>query len=211
MKKYILHFLTIASILSGCINIEETYTFKEDGSGSCTFKIDMSELKQQMDRTSDKKNTQQAALQAINLETEKTNITAINGISNVVTKTEKSLYIFELSYDFSTVEALNTATNVVLESERQSYFVFKGKNVSFNHPLPQQFIDASNAVENENIKTLFEKVSYQIVLKFERPIKKLTSEAKIILSEDKKQVVIKSNFSELLKTPTQMNAAIKLK
>lgn len=209
MKFYYILLTSLSCLLTSCITIEETYTFKEDGSGNCTFKIDLSEMKNMMNTAG--KPEAEPSLQAVSFEEEKKSLATIKGISNTEIKTDKEKYVFEISYQFDSQDALNKATNVLLESTDYNYFDYQKKAFSLNHPLPQAFIDTAKEIENEEMKDLFSKVEYKIVLNFDQTIKKVTSEAQTTTSNDAHQITIQSNFAELLQKPNNMATNLKLK
>ncbi len=213
MHKFL--FSTIISCLllfTSCITIEESYSFKEDGSGSSSFVINMSQMKKIMETmTGAIEASEPATFSAMDFNVYKDTLSKTEGISNINTKLDNINYQFELTYDFSSKEALNNAMNIIFESKSQVFFNYKKKDFELTHPLPQLINNELKDMSSEQTTMFLEAVKYNITLNFERPIKKTTTTAVKSISEDKKQLVLETNLDELIKTPDKFHTRIKLK
>lgn len=209
--KYLL-LAALVAFLSSCITVEEFYSFKADGSGSSSFKINMSEMKTMMESMGTQDDSQENSLEAMDFDAQKSVLEKVEGISNVQTNVDHQNYVFDISYDFANKEALNTAINVVFETKDHTYFDYNKKKYEFSHPLPKTFEDTSKELEGDYMKAFLEKVKYDVVIVFkENSVKKVTSEAETTLSVDKKELVYSTNLSDMIESPEELNSVIKLK
>ncbi len=211
-KKLLLLITSLALFLTSCITIEETYTFKEDGSGASSFTIDMSGIKRTMDALgAGAENPHLDKLKAMDFATYKQTITNIEGITNINTGIDKDNYIFSLTYDFVDQSSLNTVLNTILETEEQTYFKHKKKNRCFKveHPLPVTFKKSLKDINSKYISGFLKKINYKMVMNFEQKVKRVKTKA--YSSHTDNQVIVESNLSELLDNPDLLKARIRVK
>ena len=199
-------------LFTSCITIEESYSFKEDGSGSCSFVINMSQMKKIMETMSGAiEGSEPATLRAMDFNIYKDTLSKTKGITNIKTKLDNTNYQFELTYDFSSNETLNNAMNIIFESKNKVFFNYKKKDIELTHPLPQLINNELEDVSSEQTTMFLESVKYNITLNFERPIKKATTTAVKRISEKKNQLVLETNLNELINTPDKFHTRVKLK
>lgn len=103
-------------ILTGCLTIEENYTFKKDGSGTMEYVVDMSavaDLMKSLEGLGDGK-SKDAPNDAMDLVSDGAALKAIPGIKKVKIKKEKNGYVQRLSFAFQDLASLNAALNVLM-------------------------------------------------------------------------------------------------
>ncbi len=118
--------LALLVLFTGCITIEENYTFKKDGSGTMEYVVDMSQIGEMMkafedmDKSGGKKDEQMGSL---DLKDEMDALKAIPGIKKVKVN-DKEKFVQKLSFRFADVTALNAALNVLMEDSTSSNYTF---------------------------------------------------------------------------------------
>src|SRR5262245_55892463 len=81
--------LVLAIGLSGCLTIEENYTFKKDGSGTMEYVIDASELFKLMEGLPGKEKTGDSGKDGMDLKEKLQGLKTIAGIGKVKLKEEQ--------------------------------------------------------------------------------------------------------------------------
>ena len=212
MKHILLLIIFSSLLLTSCITIEETYSFKEDGSGKGYISINMSQMKAIMESMGGLLDEEKiSTLNAINFDSHKNTLSTINGISDINSKIDQEHYRFELTYNFTNQEALNQVLNTIFESKNLIFFNKKKKLVTLTHPLPHLITQQLKDMESQQMINLLESVTYSIAIEFLRPVKKVSTTAKNTISEDKQTLTLMSNLQELVKSPDNFNTTIKLK
>lgn len=224
MKK-ILGVLVIALsvVLTGCITIDESYTFNADGSGSMKYTIDMSaliEMMESMDEGGDHEGELEAGPDALgsagDMFAEKLDeLKSISGITNVQSSGTSEEYIYTLSFDFTDVDALNTALNHVLgrdeDGKEFKFFTAKGKKVaraSILGDLAKEFSEGED-LDREMMSMLWDNVNYRVSYQFANEIKSSKAEKTGTLSADKKAYSTEFSLSELVNNPEIMKVSFK--
>lgn len=120
-------------LLTGCLTIEEHYTFKKDGSGSMEFVIDMSELKTMMEALDDGKGGKGGPDLdggSMEMKDELDGLKAVPGISKV--KHSNKDWVQKVSFRFKDIDALNGALNVLMPDSsgvQQRFFHWEGSTL----------------------------------------------------------------------------------
>ncbi len=121
-------------LLTGCLTIEENYTFKKDGSGTLEYVIDMSdfaEIMKAMEGASESMGEDEG-LGEMDLKEEALLLKGIPGISKVKTKTEQDGFVQRLSFKFKDLNALNQALSVLQKdsaSTPHSFYAWDGSTL----------------------------------------------------------------------------------
>ncbi len=108
--------LAVAFIVSltGCITIEEQYTFKKNGSGTMTYVVDMREMGEMMKSFNDgKKQDGDEGLGQMSIGGHADALKSVPGISKVKLDT-KTDWVQKISFTFADVAALNRALNTLM-------------------------------------------------------------------------------------------------
>lgn len=132
LKKLILT-ISLLFTLTGCLTIEENYTFKKNGSGSMEYVVDMSELGEMikgLDALSEDKDKPKDDLGMLDLKDNIEQLSTIPGISKV--KLQKAEWVQRISFRFNDLNALNSALNVLLpdsSGESHRFFAWEGSTL----------------------------------------------------------------------------------
>jgi hypothetical protein len=131
MRKKLILALGVLFTLTGCLTIEENYTFKKNGSGSMEYVVDMSELGEMvkgLDALSEDKDKPKDDLGMLDLKDNIEQLSTIPGISKV--KLQKQEWVQRISFRFNDLNALNSALNVLLpdsSGESHRFFAWEGR------------------------------------------------------------------------------------
>lgn len=135
MRKLFFALVSVGLLLiaNSCITVEETYTFKKNGSGSMTYKIDMGKMMEQMAGLMDMSQMDggNPLGNSANFDQFVPKLKALKGISGVKATQDNKKYIYAVSFKFKNIDALNDAMNVLtLDKQRgdSEYFTFFKKN-----------------------------------------------------------------------------------
>lgn len=220
---------------SACFDIEETYNFRKDGSGTATVKLDMSQMIDMMASFAGSLDSTGEADESIDelfAENEAAaNLGRIPGISNVKDLNDKEAGIIGYSYEFTDVEALNNAlvategslnmeeimgqeTETGGESDAENRFVKKGKKLQRIYVMPAQEDDEEDLDEEEEqykqmAEMMFADHYYTIEYIFEQDVKKVAKNKNASVSG--RTVTIKEPLTKLMKGEAELGALIKLK
>ena len=163
------YFIIITSLLfliSSC-TIEEEFHFNEDFSGNYSFQFDYSAL-----LALDTSGTAGVELSKGYDEMEE-ELKKIDGISNILIKSDEVVGKVSVSYDFSSIDAINKA-NYNNESQRYTkFFIRTGKKLSFVSDFSEELNEYKDPSMNdeellENIESF---VDYTMTISFDKSIK----------------------------------------
>ncbi len=226
-------FLATLLLLTGCITIEESYTFHADGSGTMDYTIDLTAFAEMMssmenleDAVSDeevgKSEEEEDFLKEVKaVFAEKIEqLKSIDGISRVGLTEGKGEYVYAFSYDFKDLTALNKALNVLLnETEETEHTFFKasgkkltrqsilgdiGKELSATH-------EDSDEMGKEMAEMMLSEVHYNVNFVFEKGLKSVKTDGNGTLSDDKQTYQLKATLMDLINNPEVLNAQFKTK
>jgi hypothetical protein len=133
MRKNIFIALGLLFTLTGCLTIEEHYTFKKNGSGTMEYVVDMSELGEMLksfDALTEDKDKPKEDLGMLDLKENLEKLSSIPGISKV--KLKKEEWVQRISFRFNDLSALNSALNVLLpdsSGEAHRFFAWEGSTL----------------------------------------------------------------------------------
>ncbi len=177
------HLLPIAGLLmvllSGCLTIEENYTFRKDGSGTMEYVVDMSavaELMKGLEGLGDGK-AKDAPSDAMDLVQDGAALKAIPGIRKVKIKKEKDGYVQRLRFAFKDLVALNAALNVLMPDSSgrpTEFFRWEGNTlvrtnnrhaIELGSDLAEEDADSTG-----NALAILESMQYKYSFTFARPV-----------------------------------------
>lgn len=126
LRSRIVALFTLLVLFTGCITIEENYTFKKDGSGTMEYVVDMSQIGEMMKAFEDmgdggKKSDEEMG--QLDLKDEVAALKGVPGIKKVKVKA-KDKFVQKLSFAFADVNALNAALNVLMEDTTGTNYTF---------------------------------------------------------------------------------------
>jgi hypothetical protein len=183
--------LLLLVAFTGCLTIEEQYTFKKDGSGTMTYVVDMSEMGEMIDGLS--KVTKEAGGSdepVMELDEEAAALKGLPGISKVKVSKGKE-WVRSVTFRFKDITALNAALNVLMPDstgEQHTFFAWEGntlvrRNNRFASELGQSMgdmgrgeEDAADGGEGMDLGLLLGSMKYKYSFKFANAITGTTSE-----------------------------------
>ncbi|MBX2972165.1 MAG: hypothetical protein KF797_03595 [Flavobacteriales bacterium] len=121
---------------TGCITIEENYTFKKDGSGTMEYVVDMSQIGEMMKAFENMgdgkgKGKKSGGMDQLDLKDEVSALKRIPGIKKVKVN-DKNEFVQKVSFAFADVNALNAALNVLLKDTtgvQHTFFAWEGNTL----------------------------------------------------------------------------------
>jgi hypothetical protein len=131
-----LKVLAAVLLLTGCITIEENYTFKKDGSGTMEYVVDMRELGELMasfggGEGDSKKKGGKDDMGNFDMSAQVAALKALPGISKVKLDGKKK-WVQRLSFSFKDVTSLNRALNELMKDSsntRHEFFRWEGNTL----------------------------------------------------------------------------------
>lgn len=207
--------LPLLVCLTGCITIEENYTFKKDGSGTMEYVIDMTEMfKLLNDMPMDKTDSKGGMKLADKLD----GLKAVKGIGKVKVKEEKKGAIQRVSFRFDDLTALNHALDVLMPDSsgtQHERFKWDGTtlvrtNTAFASELGASM--ASDPSDTTGALMLLQSMHYKYSFKFANEIGEM-QQAEGITKESigSKEVKLSTDFSVIAKDPKALDLRISLK
>ncbi len=113
---------------TGCITIEENYTFKKNGSGTMEYVVDMSQIGEMLKAFEDMgdgkgKEDKDAGLNQLDMKEQVSALKNVPGIKKVKLN-NKDKYVQRVSFAFADLNALNAALNVLMEDSTDTQHTF---------------------------------------------------------------------------------------
>ncbi|MEM0996648.1 MAG: hypothetical protein AAGN35_06200 [Bacteroidota bacterium] len=226
----------IAFGTSACFDIDETFLFRKDGSGTASMKVDLSQMISLMESLSesvDSVGDSGESMEQLFAQNESVaNLKSIPGISKVKDLNNQETGVIGYSYEFASIEALNNALVATeglldvgklmgdgeqggsLESEAENRFQMKGKKLTRIYILdPEDGDDAEADSEEEQYQKMAEMMFanhfYTIRYNFDRDVKKVSKNDQARVAGRK--VTVKVPMQELLNGEAIVGSVIKLK
>jgi hypothetical protein len=202
-------FLLLTACLSGCFEIREEVNMKADGSGEVQFVVNLSQSKDKvrtymtMDQVEGYKVPKMETVEAY-MNQAKLSLGNVKGISNVMTKSDWSSYIFTVTCRFAHVEALNEAIRTL--SKQPDFIPMKPveeKNFSYNNTLFQRFFNyPAKPKEFQELPSMqrymLETAKMISIYRFERSIRNFSNK-KAQLSPSGKAIMLQTTIADLAK------------
>lgn len=197
-------------LLSGCFEIREEVNMKADGSGEVTFVMNLSQSKENVAKYMAMGSVEGYKVPSkqeveTNLAKIKATMSAVPGISAVLTKSDWSNYIFTVSGRFAHVEALNKAMEIVgKEYDKEGKYAATGKSgFGYNNAqFKRMFSYPTKAKEFGELPSMqrymLESAKMTSIYRFDRNIRKV-GHPKAQLSPSGKAVMLTLPLSDLMK------------
>jgi len=213
--------LSVIFTISSCFEIVEEVNLNDDGTGSFTFTINMSQSKIQINsmllldsvngRPVPKVESLKRAINRVELELKKD-----TALSDIEIKQDWDDYIFAVSGNFKDVEALNNAIkniNTIFNTPRgysvELYDNFKYKNKVFERLYSYNLVNDYNAMSDKD-RAVFKNAKYTTVYRFKSPVKSYTN-TDALKSKSGKAIMLKVNVKELITNKKTIKNTIELK
>ena len=216
-----LALLATFTLLTGCLTIEEHYTFKKDGSGSMEYVVDVSEMMEIMKgfaALGDEKGGADDDGNEMDMTTEMNELKKIDGIRKVKVKKEKEGYLQRLSFRFEDVDALNRALNVLMPDSaggQTAFFRWEGGTLvrTNNRHALDMGSDMADDEPGDSLDAgaILQSMKYRYSFTFAEPIAS-TESAEGVNKEvpGPKQVNLDTDWSVIMRDPTALDLRITL-
>ncbi len=116
----IIVIITSTLLLQSCFEIRETVRLRNNGSGSFSIAVDLSNVRHMMESFAGTDNPAESSPYK-NMEKQfsitSKKLEGVNGISNIQLHSQKGGYLVMSSFDFASIEALNAGMNIVYEND----------------------------------------------------------------------------------------------
>ena len=207
--------------IQGCITIDESYTFKKNGSGTMAYTIDMTEMGEMLDSMSDmvgdeegEKDDDSPDLGALmdsdgdmKFLNSKDELEKIAGVSKVKVLEEK--YKGTISFAFKNIEALNAALNVIQpDTTGQSHTFFTlndGVLKRMHNKRSEMSSDLQDDDDDEMGAGFLKAMKYTISVK-SKVVKAISSDSEASITQvNKKEVKVESNMKQISEDPSTLD------
>lgn len=223
MKTYPFYILFFAAIfsLTSCLELTEEVKMNDDGSGSATLTINLSESKDNIKHYLSQEEYQGMKIPKISdIEASLVEMEAVmrnvSGLSNVQSQKNFEDYVFSFSGDFANVEVLNQAVNaLVKEMSKKSptgqvpiikdNFSYKNGQFKrhFDYPIDTKLYDQMGFMQ----QFFMENARLTGIYRFPSTVQS-TSNTKTSVSSSQKSVMLQTNVAEIAKGETTIENII---
>jgi len=219
------HALLLGGLLlfTGCLTIEEHYTFKKDGSGTMEYVVDLSEMGVLMESFSEmgegSKDDKGQGMGAMEMGPQVEALKSVPGISKVKLNTKKK-WVQRISFSFKNVTALNAALNELMRDSsgtKYEFFRWEGETlVRTNNKHAYELgagmakgevdPDAEEGEEGMDMSAILETMKYKYSFKFARDIV-TTSSAEGVAKQavGSKAVQLETDFAVIGRDPMALD------
>jgi|GEM_PF-459369 len=227
--------LAVSVAFTGCLTIEENYTFKKNGSGTMEYVIDLSELGEMMKSFSELGEGQEQkeeGLGTMDMNDEVTGLKGIPGISKVKLDTKKE-WVQRVRFSFKDVTALNAALNVLMpdssgtphaffnweggtlvrSNNRHAYEIGAGMAKGSEGGEGEEGVEGAEegATDGLDMSTLLTSMKYKYSFKFAQPLGVTKSaEGVVVEPNGTKEVALSTDFGVISKDPNALDLRIEL-
>ncbi len=219
--------LALVVLATGCITIEEHYTFKKNGSGTMEYVVDMSSmagLKDAFDksgdlekeRKKDKKKDKDNDLMATGFDGKAEQLKSLDGIKRVKQKSEKDGFIQRISFAFADLEALNRALNVLMPDSagtQQTFFRWEGRTlVRTNNQYAKELGgDMAGDSDSTDLSGILASMKYKYSFKFAEQVAEVKlADGVAKESPSAKKLELATDWSVIMKDPAALDLRITL-
>ena len=218
MNKWIWMLIGLLPIaLSSCITVEETYSFKRNGSGTMKYVVDMSDLKPLLEMAGDEVEDPFAD-QDMDFGAMAEKVADIEGIKKVTAIEDEENLTFGVEFKFKNVDALNRALNALIldrgENDPQHEFIRKeGNTYTRTHKMGEDFDPSSmfgdDSEEGQMAMGMLESMEYHINMNFKRSVETVYSEAESEFNDDRRrELEVEVSFKDLIENPELLNLSV---
>ncbi len=209
-------------LLTGCLTIEEHYTFKKDGSGSMTYVVDMSELGALMNNFGNGEGVGGEGMGTMDLSAEVANLDRLPGVSKVKLDAKKE-WVQKISFRFKDVGALNAALNELLKDSsgtQQEFFAWDGGTLvrrnnrhayELGAGLAKDDAEQEDEEDGLGLGNMLESMKYRFSFKFSRPISGVTlAEGVQRQDPNTRELKLETDFAVISRDPGALDLRIAL-
>lgn len=219
--QYKLHFIfsfLILLLCSSCFEMVEDISVKNNGSGTYKFSVNLSQSKTQIDKIKTQDSILNFKVPSITdldkkMEEVKSKLGAIEGISNIQSKSDHVNYIYTLQCDFTNVHQLNKAIQAIWKnydkSAPESFNLYSFENGTFKRNSDISHIEHVVAKAGNQEVDMCRKATFMVICRFEQPIAEQTSNY-YVLSPSKKAAMYKNDLWTTISYKQASNNTIKI-
>ncbi|HMQ75896.1 MAG TPA: hypothetical protein PKE21_07135 [Flavobacteriales bacterium] len=215
----LLSALTAVLLLTGCLTIEENYTFKKDGSGTMEYVVDMSalgEMLKSLESMSEGKDGDEGPGD-LDMKDQAAKLKSLPGISKVKVK-NKEKYVQRLTFRFKDLTALNGALNVLMPDSTgasHDFFHWDGSTLvrtNNRHALEMGDDMGADASGDSTDPTAFlQSMHYKYSFTFAEAIRdRQVAEGVSQESPEPRQLKLDTDWSVIMKDPSALDLRITL-
>lgn len=217
--------LGLLVLFTGCITIEENYTFKKDGSGTMEYVLDLSamgEFLKSMEQMSDDKGgkDKKQGLNGMELTEKLDALKKIPGIKKVGLKKEEDGYIQRVSFAFQDINALNAALNTLMPDStgaQKAFFNWDGNtlvrtNNLHAHDLGETMAKGdSSSTDSATVMGILQSMQYKYSFAFANDVS-ATEQVDGMVKEmpDSRKVKLSTDWSVIMRDPKALDLRITL-
>lgn len=199
--------LMLITLLSGCFEIVEDVTIHANGSGTFSYTVNMSQSKTRLDGlmkldSSDGYRVPKQTEVEKEIQKAKASLEKAQGITNVVTSSDWTNYIYSIKFDFNNINNLNLAVESLSADlsddhkripEASDNFGFSGK--AFDRKSHYDAKAMAKKITPQD-KEIMKNASYTCIFRFDSPVKTCSNKDAVI-SKSGKNVMLKLNMLQL--------------
>ncbi len=207
----------VGLFFTGCFEIVEEVTIREDGSGQATITLNISQSKTKLaaimllDSINGYQVPSEQEIRTHIMELAQT-ISRAKGVSNVTKVINFEDYIFSLSCDFADVDALNIVLSSI-SSKKDAQLIAKHKQFSYNNKVFKRNYHYNIASEFKRIKSddrqILEGATVTSIYHFDKPVAQVKNKAAKI-SKSKKAVFLRISAEDMIKGRKSLKNQIQL-
>ncbi len=219
VRRHTLALITGLLLFTGCITIEENYTFKKNGSGTMEYVVDLSELGELMDSMKDM-GGEKSSSDKLELGQNADALKGIAGISGV--KTSEKNWVKRISFKFKDLTALNAALNVLLPDStntNKEFFAWEDNVLVRRNNRHAVELGAGMSADGEGdaqenkeaAEGMLETMKYKYSFAFAKPIAQMDIAGG--MQEERqgtRKVRLETDFSAIMKDPETLDLRISL-
>ena len=216
-------FLAVILFATGCITIEEHYTFKKNGSGTMEYVVDMSDmvgLKDVLDKSGDRgkerKKDKNDGPMATGFDGKAEQLKALNGIKRVKQKNQQDGFVQRISFAFADLDALNRALNVLMPDStgnQQTFFRWDGNTLvrTNNQSAKELGGDMAGETDSGDQSVILESMKYKYSFKFAQKVTDVKlADGVSKQSPSAKKLELATDWSVIMKDPEALDLRITL-
>ena len=215
--KYLLIFFGLSLSLSGCFDFVEEIQLNNDGSGLLKYKLNLSKSKTKLSSimlmdsirgfaVSDQDEIHEKLIDL------KLHLQDQEGLSDVVVKENWGEYIFEVSLHFDNIESVNHGFESVMSKDQFAKGLFFTPFESSGDRFVRNYVHQDySSIQgwDRNFTEVFSDSKFTAVYKFGRLVDSQTN-PKYLISKNRKAVMFKSSFLDLIKKEATLQNSIVL-
>lgn len=220
------HLLVVLGLVlfTGCLTIEEHYTFKKNGGGSMEYVVDLSEMGSLMESFGDMGEGGNKDLGVMEMSEQVESLKSIPGIRKVKLDTKKK-WIQRVSFSFKDIASLNSALNVLMSDStntQHEFFRWEGSTLVRTNNRHAHELGANMAKSDENegaegedgamkMGDMLESMKYRYSFKFKQAIATSTCASGVNKeSVSRKEVRLDTDFAVIGRDPEALDLTIAL-